>query len=81
MESKFSLKMADQNVDVAQLFQGLALQLNNLTGTIESQGASAVSSFCGETKGYKDWFQNVETLINQWTLIMFTLNHALIEIK
>ena len=73
--------MADQNVDVAQLFQGLALQLNNLTGTIKSQGAGAVPSFCGETKGYKDWFQNVDTLMSQWTLIMFRLNHALIEIK
>ena len=73
--------MADQNVDVVQLFQGLALQLNNLTGTIKSQGAGAVPSFCGETKGYKDWFQNVDTLMSQWTLIMFRLNHALIEIK
>ena len=81
MESKFSLKIADQNVDIAQLFQGPPLQLNNLTGTIESQGAGAVPSFCGETKGYKDWFQNVETLMSQWTLIMFRLNHALIEIK
>ena len=73
--------MADQNVDVAQLFQGLALQLNNLTGTIKSQGAGAVPSFCGETKGHKEWIQNVETLMNPWTLIMFRLNHALIEIK
>ena len=64
MESKLSLKMADQNEDVAQLFQGLALQLNNLTGTMKSQGAGAVRSFCGETKGYKSWIQNVETLIN-----------------
>ena len=81
MESKFSLKMADQNVDVAQLFQGLTLQLNNLTGTIKSQGACAVPSFCGETKGYKDWFQNVETLMNPWTLTISKVNHALIEIK
>ena len=56
MESKFSLKMADQNVDVVQLFQGLALQLNNLTGTMKSQGAGAVPSFCGETK----WIQLVQ---------------------
>ena len=73
--------MADQNVDVAQLFQGLALQLKNLTGTIKSQGAGAVASFCGETKGYKDWFQNVEPLMNLWILTMSKLNHALIEIK
>ena len=73
--------MADQNVDVAQLIQGLALQLNNLTGTVKSQGAGAVASFCGETKGYKDWFQNVEPLMNPWILTMSKLNHALIEIK
>ena len=73
--------MADQNVDVAQLFQGLALQLNNLTGTVKSQGAGAVASFCGETKGYKDWIQNVEPLMNPWILTMSKLNHALIEIK
>ena len=73
--------MAYQNVDVAQLFQGLALQLNNLTGTVKSQGAGAVASFCGETKGYKDWFQNVEPLMNPWILTMSKLNHALIEIK
>ena len=54
--------MADQNVDVAQLFQGLALQLNNLTGIIKSH-TIGVPSFCGETKGYEDWFQNVETLM------------------
>ena len=72
--------MADQNVDV-QLFQGLALQLNNLTGTIKSQGVGAVPSFCGETKGYKDWFQNVETLMNPWILTISKVNHALIEIK
>ena len=81
MESKFSLKMADQNVDVVQLFQGLALQLNNLTGSIKSQGVGAVPSFCGETKGYKDWFQNVETLMNLWILTISKINHALIEIK
>ena len=73
--------MANQNVDVAQLFQGLALQLNNLTGTIKSQGAGAVPSLCGETKGYKEWIQNVEMLMNPWTLIMFRLHHALIETK
>ena len=73
--------MADQNVDVAQLFQGLPLQLNNLTGTVKSQGAGAVASFCGETKGYKDGFQNVEPLMNPWILTMSKLNHALIEIK
>ena len=73
--------MADQNVDVVQLFQGLALQLNNLTGTIKSQGVGAVPSFCRETKGYKDWFQNVETLMNPWILTISKVNHALIEIK
>ena len=52
--------MADQNVDVAQLFQGLAVQLNNLTGTIKSQGAGAVPSFSGEVKGYKEWIKSVE---------------------
>ena len=72
--------MAEQNVDL-QLFQGLALQLNNLTGTIKSQGVSTVPSFCGETKGYKDWFQNVETLMNPWILTISKVNRALIEIK
>ena len=52
--------MADQNVDVAQLFQGLALHLNNLTGTIKSQGGAAVQSFGGEAKGYKEWIKSVE---------------------
>ena len=52
--------MANQNVDVAQLFQGLALHLNNLTGTIKSQGAAAVQSFGGEAKGYKEWVKSVE---------------------
>ena len=52
--------MADQNVDVVNLFQGLALQLNNLSSTIKGQGAGGVPSFSGEAKGYKEWIKSVE---------------------
>ena len=49
--------MVDQNVDVAQLFQGIVFHLNNLTGTIKSEDAH----LSGEAKGYKEWTQKVET--------------------
>ena len=45
--------MADQNVDVAQLFLKLTSLFNNVTGIIKSQGAIGVLSFCGETKGIR----------------------------
>ena len=47
VESKFFLKMGDQNVDIVPLFQGIAL---HLTGIIKSEGAAAVPSFSGEAK-------------------------------
>ena len=52
--------MAYQNEDVVNLFQGLALQLNNLSSTIKGQGAGGVPSFSGEAKGYKEWIKSVE---------------------
>ena len=51
--------MGDQNVDVAPLFQGIAL---HLTGTIKSEGAAAVPNFSGEAKRHKEWIQRVEPL-------------------
>lgn len=53
--------MADQNVDVAKLFQFFfAFHLNNLGGTIKSQGAAVVPSFVGEAERYLEWIKSVE---------------------